>query len=47
MNNKPNIKIDIDSTECGIDFGEKKDYTTNVFYDENGNIVKEETTQYK
>ena len=42
----PNVELD-NAVRSGIDFGEKKDYTTNVFYDGNGNIVKEVTTQYK
>ena len=31
----------------GIDYAEEKDYTTVTYYNENGNPIKEETTQYK
>lgn len=31
----------------GIDCAEGKDYTTVTYYNENGNPIKEETTQYK
>lgn len=31
----------------GIDYAEGKDYTTVTYYNENGNPIKEETTQYK
>ena len=31
----------------GIDYAEEKDYTTVTYYNEKGNPIKEETTQYK
>ena len=31
----------------GIDYAKGRDYTTTTYYDESGNLVKEETTQYK
>ncbi|HIS90821.1 MAG TPA: hypothetical protein IAC20_04065 [Candidatus Faecisoma merdavium] len=31
----------------GIDYAKGKDYTTTTFYNDQGNIVKEETIQYK
>ncbi len=40
------IDIEEKSTEIGIDLGQEKDYTTKQTY-ANGELVKEETTQYK
>lgn len=31
----------------GIDYAKGRDYTTTTYYDESGNLLKEETTQYK
>lgn len=31
----------------GIDYAKGREYTTTTYYDESGNLVKEETTQYK
>lgn len=31
----------------GIDYAKDRDYTTVTYYNEGGNLVKEETTQYK
>ena len=31
----------------GIDYAKGRNYTTTTYYDESGNLVKEETTQYK
>lgn len=31
----------------GIDYAKERDYTTTTYYNENGNPVKEEMTQYK
>lgn len=31
----------------GIDYAKGRDYTTTTYYDGSGNLVKEETTQYK
>lgn len=30
-----------------IDYAKERDYTTTIYYDENGNMTKEETVQYK
>lgn len=31
----------------GVDYAKGRDYTTTTYYDESGNLLKEETTQYK
>ena len=31
----------------GIDYAKGRDYTTVTYYNDEGNLVKEETTQYK
>lgn len=40
INNKPLVVL-------GIDNGQAKDYTTVTYYNDEGNLVKEETTQFK
>ena len=40
INNKPLVAL-------GIDNGQAKDYITVAYYKDEGNLVKEETTQYK
>lgn len=39
-----NIKLD---KAIGVDYAKGKDYTTVTYYDDEGNPIKEETTQYK
>lgn len=39
-----NIKLD---KAIGVDYAKGKDYTTETYYDDEGNPIKEETTQYK
>lgn len=39
-----NIKLD---KAIGVDYAKGKDYTTVTYYDNEGNPIKEETTQYK
>ena len=39
-----NIKLD---KAIGIDYAKGRDYTTVTYYNDGGNLVKEETTQYK
>lgn len=39
-----NIKLD---KAIGVDYAKGKDYTTITYYDNEGNPIKEETTQYK
>lgn len=39
-----NIRLD---KAIGIDYAKGRDYTTTIYYNEDGNPVKEETTQYK
>lgn len=39
-----NIKLD---KAIGVDYAKGRDYTTTTYYNEDGNPVKEETTQYK
>lgn len=39
-----NIKLD---KAIGVDYAKGKDYTTVTYYNDEGNPVKEETTQYK
>lgn len=39
-----NIKLD---KAIGVDYTKGKDYTTVTYYDDEGNPIKEETTQYK
>ena len=41
-----NENITLDKA-IGIDYAKGRDYTTTTYYNEDGNPVKEETTQYK
>lgn len=39
-----NIKLD---KAIGVDYAKGKDYTTETYYDGQGNVITEKTTQYK